>query len=62
MMYQSMLAPTLLSDCSGDYKGANGKIENAKGFDRYDTFSLWDTYRACPIHYILFYILIECRV
>lgn len=54
MMYQSMLAPTLLSDCKGDYKGANGKIENAKGFDRYDTFSLWDTYRAAhPLYTIL---------
>lgn len=54
MMYQSMLAPTLLSDCNGDYKGANGTIENAKGFDRYDTFSLWDTYRAAhPLYTIL---------
>nr|WP_315254021.1 GH92 family glycosyl hydrolase [uncultured Flavobacterium sp.] len=54
MMYQSMLAPTLLSDCNGDYKGANGRIENAKGFDRYDTFSLWDTYRAAhPLYTIL---------
>lgn len=54
MMYQSMLAPTLLSDCNGDYKGANGAIENAKGFDRYDTFSLWDTYRAAhPLYTIL---------
>jgi predicted alpha-1,2-mannosidase len=54
MMYQSMLAPTLLSDCNGDYKGANGNIENAKGFDRYDTFSLWDTYRAAhPLYTFL---------
>lgn len=54
MMYQSMLAPTLLSDCNGDYKGANGTIENAEGFDRYDTFSLWDTYRAAhPLYTIL---------
>ncbi|RVT75292.1 glycoside hydrolase family 92 protein [Flavobacterium sufflavum] len=54
MLYQSMLAPTLLSDCNGDYKGANGKIEKAKGFDRYDTFSLWDTYRAAhPLYTIL---------
>ncbi|WP_035141556.1 GH92 family glycosyl hydrolase [Flavobacterium daejeonense] len=54
MMYQSMLAPTLLSDLNGDYKGANGKIEKAIGFDRYDTFSLWDTYRAAhPLYTIL---------
>lgn len=54
MLYQSMLAPTLLSDCDGDYKGANGKIEKAKGFERYDTFSLWDTYRAAhPLYTIM---------
>jgi predicted alpha-1,2-mannosidase len=54
MMYQSMLAPTLLSDVDGYYKGANGKTEQAKGFDRYDTFSLWDTYRAAhPLYTIL---------
>ncbi|WP_158850762.1 GH92 family glycosyl hydrolase [Algibacter sp. L1A34] len=54
MLYQSMLAPTLLSDLNGDYKGANDTIMNAKGYDRYDTFSLWDTYRAAhPLHTIL---------
>ncbi len=54
MLYQSMLAPTLLSDANGDYKGANHTIMNAKGYDRYDTFSLWDTYRAAhPLHTIL---------
>ena len=54
MLYQSMLAPTLLSDHNGNYKGANDTIMNAKGFDRYDTFSLWDTYRAAhPLYTIL---------
>lgn len=54
MLYQSMLAPTLLSDVNGDYKGANDTIMNAKDYDRYDTFSLWDTYRAAhPLHTIL---------
>jgi predicted alpha-1,2-mannosidase len=54
MMYQSMLAPTLLSDYNGEYKGANDKIMKADGFDRYDTFSLWDTYRAAhPLYTIL---------
>lgn len=46
MMYHSMLAPTLLSDPSGNYKAPNHQVENAKGFERYDTFSLWDTFRA----------------
>ncbi|QTE22207.1 GH92 family glycosyl hydrolase [Polaribacter cellanae] len=54
MLYQSMLAPTLLSDLNGNYKGANDTIMNADGFDRYDTFSLWDTYRAAhPLYTIL---------
>ena len=54
MLYQSMLAPTLLSDLNGKYKGANDTIMHADGFDRYDTFSLWDTYRAAhPLYTIL---------
>lgn len=54
MLYQSMLAPTLLSDFNGNYKGANGKVEKATNFNRYDTFSLWDTYRAAhPLYTIL---------
>ena len=54
MMYQSMLAPTLLSDYNNDYKGANDTIMKAVGYDRYDTFSLWDTYRAAhPLYTVL---------
>ncbi|WP_422084212.1 GH92 family glycosyl hydrolase [Ulvibacterium sp.] len=53
MMYQSMLAPTLLSDSDGKYKGANDTVAVAQGFDRYDTFSLWDTFRAAhPLYTI----------
>lgn len=54
MLYQSMLAPTLLSDHNGNYKGANHQMERAEGFERYDTFSLWDTYRAAhPLYTIV---------
>jgi predicted alpha-1,2-mannosidase len=54
MLYQSMLAPTLLSDHNGKYKGANDTIMNAEGYNRYDTFSLWDTYRAAhPLYTII---------
>jgi len=54
MLYQSMLAPTLLSDLDGNYKGANNQTMHAKGFNRYDTFSLWDTYRAAhPLYTII---------
>lgn len=54
MMYQSMLAPTLLSDIDGRYKGANDTIAMTKEFNRYDTFSLWDTFRAAhPLYTII---------
>ena len=54
MLYQSMLAPTLLSDHNGNYKGANDSIVKANGFNRYDTFSLWDTYRAAhPLYTVI---------
>ena len=64
MMYQSMLAPTLYSDSNQQYKAANDangqylpetdSIAMAKGFNRYDTFSLWDTYRAAhPLYTII---------
>lgn len=63
MLYQSMLAPTLYSDSNGEYKAANdanGKLKvgtdsiaKADGFNRYDTFSLWDTFRAAHPLYTL---------
>ncbi|WP_051238686.1 GH92 family glycosyl hydrolase [Gaetbulibacter saemankumensis] len=54
MLYQSMLAPTLLSDYNYQYKGANDSIMTTLGFNRYDTFSLWDTYRAAhPLYTII---------
>jgi len=54
MMYQSMLAPTLLSDPNGAYKGADGEVQYTQGFDRFDTFSLWDTFRAAhPLYTII---------
>ncbi|TWO34698.1 glycoside hydrolase family 92 protein [Seonamhaeicola sediminis] len=64
MMYQNMLTPNLFSDYGGTYKTANDEngqlkkginpISKAEGFNRYDTFSLWDTFRAAhPLHTIL---------
>ena len=44
--YHSMLAPVIYSDVRGNYKGADGKIHKAEGFNRYGIFSLWDTFRA----------------
>ncbi|BDD05460.1 GH92 family glycosyl hydrolase [Aureibacter tunicatorum] len=45
-MYQTMMAPTTFSDVNGEYKGVDGNTQKAEGFKRYDTFSLWDTFRA----------------
>jgi len=44
--YHSMLAPTLLSDTDGRYRGTGNNIFRNPEGDRYCTFSLWDTYRA----------------
>lgn len=53
-LYHCFLTPILYSDFDGSYYGANGKVCNAEGFKRYDTFSLWDTYRAAhPLYTLL---------
>lgn len=53
-LYRCFLTPNLHSDANGQYKGANGITQHAKGFKRFDTFSLWDTYRAAhPLYTIL---------
>ncbi len=53
-LYHLFVTPSLHSDVDGFYKGADGNIQQAKGYDRYDTFSLWDTYRtAHPLYTIL---------
>ncbi len=45
-LYHTALAPALYSDVDGRYRGMDGKIHVAQGFDRYHIFSLWDTYRT----------------
>ena len=45
-LYHTALAPALYSDVSGEYRGMDGKIHTARGYDRYHIFSLWDTYRT----------------
>ena len=45
-MYHSMLAPTIYSDVDGGFYGPTGKSGKAQGYNRYSTFSLWDTFRA----------------
>ena len=45
-LYHSMIAPYVHSDHNGEYKGLDGKVNKAEGFERYTVFSLWDTFRA----------------
>jgi putative alpha-1,2-mannosidase len=53
-LYHTMLAPTLFCDVDGQYRGGDGKVHQAKGFNNYCTFSLWDTYRAAHPLYTIF--------
>ena len=53
-LYHCFLTPSLHSDINGQYKGADGKVHNALNYKKYDTFSLWDTFRAAhPLYTIL---------
>lgn len=53
-LYHLYLTPSILTDVDGMHKGADGEYHKAEGFERYDTFSLWDTYRtAHPLYTIL---------
>jgi predicted alpha-1,2-mannosidase len=45
-LYHCFLAPTLISDVDGKYRGSDHEIHTAQGFRNYSTFSLWDTFRA----------------
>ncbi|KHJ39371.1 putative alpha-1,2-mannosidase [Pedobacter glucosidilyticus] len=52
-LYHSQIAPSVFNDVNGDYRGADGKIHQAKDFTPYTIFSLWDTYRAAHPLYTL---------
>ena len=45
-LYHTMMAPNLFSDVNGNFKGADGKVHQAKGYNQLTVFSLWDTFRA----------------
>lgn len=45
-LYHSNLAPVIYSDLNQQYKGADGKVHQAKEYTKYSIFSLWDTFRA----------------
>ncbi|MEM6698466.1 MAG: GH92 family glycosyl hydrolase [Bacteroidota bacterium] len=46
-LYRTCLAPTILEDELGNYKGVDGEVHASDGYNRYGLFSLWDTFRAC---------------
>ena len=52
-LYHAFLAPTLLSDVDGRYRGGNHDIDSSIGCPYYSTYSLWDTYRAAHPLYTL---------
>ena len=53
-LYHSFLAPNLFMDVDGQYRGTDLKVHQAKGFDNYTIFSLWDTFRGThPLYTIL---------
>ncbi|RYY66360.1 MAG: glycoside hydrolase family 92 protein, partial [Chitinophagaceae bacterium] len=45
-LYHTNLVPNIYQDRNGDYRGTDGKVHNARRFQYYSVFSLWDTYRA----------------
>jgi predicted alpha-1,2-mannosidase len=45
-VYRSLLAQYISQDADGNYFGADGKIQTAKDYNFYGSFSCWDTYRS----------------
>jgi len=45
-LYHTMVAPTLLNDVDGSFRGPDGNVHLAKGYDYYTEISIWDIFRA----------------
>ncbi|MDQ3049693.1 MAG: GH92 family glycosyl hydrolase, partial [Bacteroidota bacterium] len=45
-LYHTMLAPNIMSDVDGRYRGMDGKIHKMERGNMYTVYSLWDTFRA----------------
>ena len=45
-LYHAMINPNIFMDVDGKYRGRDLEIHQAKGFDNYTIFSLWDVYRT----------------
>jgi len=53
-LYRTKLAPILFGDVDGRYRGGDGNVHVAEGFEHYSIFSLWDTFRAAhPLYTVL---------
>ena len=52
-LYHTMVQPNIAQDLDGNYRGRDNQIHQAKGFDYYSVFSLWDTFRAAHPLYTL---------
>ena len=45
-LYHAFLVPNLFMDTDSKYRGRDFQTHEAKGFDNYTIFSLWDTFRG----------------
>lgn len=53
-LYHSLIAPNLITDVDGKYRGWDGEVHESKYGDLYTNYSLWDTYRAVhPLYNII---------
>jgi predicted alpha-1,2-mannosidase len=54
-LYHMMVAPTLMDDVDGSYRGMDDQIHQLEpGQHNYSSYSLWDTYRALHPAFTLF--------
>lgn len=53
-LYHTMIAPNLISDVDGRYRGMDGEVHHNPRTPTYTIFSLWDTFRAThPLYTII---------
>ena len=45
-LYHTMINPSVYMDTDGKYRGVDHEIHQARDFNNYTVFSVWDTYRA----------------
>ena len=45
-MYHAFNTPNIYQDVTGEYRGLDQNVHQARGFTNYAVFSLWDTHRA----------------